>query len=258
MVARIRKGIFMFFMFFLFAVGILLELLPVLPIIAVLEWFTSHKPSRMQNTHRFFLAIWLGLMRAGGLLAAKPAKGHCYEGPCIIIANHPGLFDVLFLIRDIPRLTVLVKRSLTTWLPLGPIFRSSGYILSPKGSTESPMISLLDAMEKLKSGYKFLLFPEGTRSPRGGLREFKAGAFKIAQKQGIPIQPVLIYNDPPFLPKGDPWYFPAKETSVIQIEFMEPIHIPEEKSIRDVVKEVENLYHRALIQNSGRRDGNEP
>ncbi len=257
MVTRIRKGFFMFFMFFLFAVGILIELFPVLPVILLMELAAGHKPSRMQNTHRFFFVIWLGLMQAGGLLKARPAKGHCYEGPCIIIANHPGLFDVLYLIRDIPKLTVLVKRSLATWLPLGPIFRSSGYILSPEGSSANPMMSLLDAMEKLTLGYKFLLFPEGTRSPKGSLRKFKAGAFKIAQKQGVPVQPVLIHNDPPFLPKGEPWYLPAKEISNIQIEFMDLIHIPKEKNIREVVQEVEALYHRALSRKSGWREQNE-
>jgi len=223
-----------------------LELIVVLPGIWMLERVTAYKPSRMQNTHRFFFIIWLGLMRAGGLLKGKLTKGHCYDGPCIIIANHPGLFDVLFLIRDIPKLTVLVKRSLTTWLPLGPIFRSSGYILSPEISTGNPMSSLFDAMEKVDMGYKFLLFPEGTRSPIGGLRRFKAGAFKIAQKQGVPIQPVLIRNDPPFLAKGEPWYLPGKELSEIEIEFMDPIHIPKDKNIRDVVKVVEDLYHNAL------------
>ena len=257
MVVRARKGVFMFCMFALFAVGILIELLLVLPVITVLELATFHKPSRMQNTHRFFFVIWLGLMRIGGLLAADPPRGRCYQGPCIIIANHPGLFDVLFLIRDIPELTVLVKRSLATWLPLGPIFRSSGYILSPRGSSESPMISLLAAMEKLNAGYKFLLFPEGTRSPKGSLRRFQAGAFKIAQKQGVPVQPVLIRNEPPFLPKGEPWYLPTKETSRIQIEFLEPIHIPAEKNIREVVKEVESLYHRELNRKNGWRASDE-
>ncbi len=248
MFIRARKGVCMFFMFFLFAVGIFLELVFLLPVIRVLEKFNGYKPSRMQNVHRFFFVIWLGLMRAGRMLKGKPSKGKCFDGPCIIIANHPGLFDVLFLIRDIPKLTVLVKRSLVQWLPLGPIFKSSGYILSPGKRDFNPMESLLNAIEKLNLGYKFLLFPEGTRSPPGSLRKFKAGAFKIAQKQGVPVQPVLIRNTPPFLPKGEPWYFPAKEISEIEIEFLDPIDIPKDKNVRDVVKEVENIYHSRLRQ----------
>lgn len=257
MFVQVRKGLCMFFMFFLFAFGILLELIVVLPVIWMFERVSEHKPSRMQNTHRFFFQLWLGLMCAGGMLKGKPTKGHCYDGPCIIIANHPGLFDVLFLIRDIPKLTVLVKRSLTKWLPLGPIFRSSGYILSPEISTGNPMSSLLDAMEKVNMGYKFFLFPEGTRSPIGDLRRFKAGAFKIAQKQGVPIQPVLIRNNPPFLAKGEPWYLPAKKLSEIEIEFMEPIHISKDQNIRELVKVAENLYRNALHISNSRRDHNE-
>lgn len=246
MVVRARKGVTMFFMFFLFAFGIFLELVFILPVIRVLEKFNGYQPSRMQNVHRFFFVIWLGLMRAARMLKGKPSKGKCFDGPCIIIANHPGLFDVLFLIRDIPKLTVLVKRSLAQWLPLGPIFKSSGYVLSPGKRDSNPVESLLDAIEKLNLGYKFLLFPEGTRSPAGSLRKFRAGAFKIAQKQGVPVQPVIIRNTPPFLPKGESWYFPAKELSEIEIEFLDPIDIPGDKNVREVVKEVENLYQSRL------------
>jgi len=251
MFVRARKGVCMFFMFFLFAFGIFLELVFILPVIWIIEKVSGYKPSRMQDVHRFFFVIWLGLMRAGGMLKGKPSKGKCFDGPCIIIANHPGLFDVLFLIRDIPRLTVLVKRSLVQWLPLGPIFKSSGYILSPGKRDANPMGSLFDAIDKLNLGYKFLLFPEGTRSPSGSLRKFKAGAFKIAQKQGIPVQPVIIRNTPPFLPKGEPWYYPAKEISEIEIEFLDPIDIPGDKNVRDVVKKVENLYHNLLRERTG-------
>jgi len=247
MFVRAGKGIAMFFMFFLFAFGIFVELIFILPVIRVIEKFKGYKPSRMQNVHRFFFVIWLGLMRAGRMLKGKPSKGKCFDGPCIIIANHPGLFDVLFMIRDIPKLTVLVKRSLVQFLPLGPIFKSSGYILSPGKGDSNPVESLLNAIEKLNLGYKFLLFPEGTRSPAGGLRQFKAGAFKIAQKQGIPLQPVIIHNTPPFLPKGEPWYFPAREISEIEIEFLDPFDIPAEKSVREVVQEVEELYRNKLI-----------
>jgi len=253
MFVRARKGVTMFIMLCLFAFGIFVELVFVLPAIWVIEKFRGHKPSRMQNVHRFFFVIWLGLMSAGRMLKGKPSKGKCVDGPCIIIANHPGLFDVLFLIRDIPKLTVLVKRSLVQWLPLGSIFKSSGYILSPGKGDSNPMESLLDAIEKVNMGYKFLLFPEGTRSPVDGLRKFKAGAFKIAQKLGVPVQPVIIRNMPPFLPKGEPWFFPKRELSEIDIEFLDPILIPEDKNVREVVQEMEKMYRSKLYAMSSIR-----
>ena len=85
----------------------------------------------MQGTIRILVGFWLLLLRGCGLLAKRAGKGSPCAGPCVIVSNHPGLFDVLFLIRDIPRMSVMVKRSLATQLPLGPIFRAAGYVLSP-------------------------------------------------------------------------------------------------------------------------------
>jgi 1-acyl-sn-glycerol-3-phosphate acyltransferase len=83
----------------------------------------------------------------------------------VIVSNHPGLFDVLFLIRNIPRLSIMVKRTLATKLPLGPIFRSAGYVLSPDFEQRSPLDCLEETREQINQGYKFMIFPETTRSP---------------------------------------------------------------------------------------------
>ena len=41
-------------------------------------------------------------------------------------------------------------------------------------------------------GYSMVVFPEGTRSKTGEVAEFKAGAFKIAQKNRVPVVPFVI------------------------------------------------------------------
>jgi 1-acyl-sn-glycerol-3-phosphate acyltransferase len=51
-----------------------------------------------------------------------------------------------------------------------------------------------------------LIFPEGTRSPMGGLGSFKRGAFEIACRARVPVLPVLIRCEPSALSKGRPWY----------------------------------------------------
>ncbi len=246
MVVRPLKGIYMFFMFAAFGLGILGALIFVFPVIAVIEKFKGHNPLRMQEVYKKLFAFWLQLMSIGGLLRSNPIKGKIYDGPCIIIANHPGLFDVLYLIRDIPQMSVLVKRSLAQQLPLAPLLRLSGYVLSPDNRSVSPVQSLQEAIDNLKMGLKFQLFPEGTRSPKEGLLPFHAGAFKIAQKLDIPIQPVLIRNTPPFMPKGEPWYFPPRQVSEIELEFWDPIQPPKKGGIRKVAKEVEDRYRKAL------------
>jgi 1-acyl-sn-glycerol-3-phosphate acyltransferase len=52
-----------------------------------------------------------------------------------------------------------------------------------------------------------MLFPEGTRSPKGGgLRKFRAGAFEAAIRAGVPLWSLLVRCDPPALAKGQPWW----------------------------------------------------
>jgi len=135
---------------------------------------------------------------------------------------------------------------LSRQLPLGPVFKASGYVLSPDFETISPLDSLMGAIQKLRSGQKFMLFPEGTRSPVGDLRSFHAGAFKMARKAQVPIQPVLIKDYPPFMPKGSKWYYPLWEVSRLKIEYLEPIPPPAKGEERSLAKELENRYRREL------------
>lgn len=246
MIIRIIKGIYMFFMFGLFGSGIIFVLLFIYPILWIIEKTKGHDPLRMQAVFRFFFNIWLFFMGLGGLLKSLPSKGKPIEEPCIIIANHPGLFDVIFLIKEIPGLSVLVKRSLAQKLPIAPMLKMGGYVLSPDNRTISPVRSLQNAMEKLNMGLKFQLFPEGTRSPEKKLLPFNAGAFKLAEKLQLPIQPVFIKNDPPFLPRKAPWYLPPLAVSKFQLEFWDAIEPPDKKNIRNLAGEVEKKYRHKM------------
>jgi 1-acyl-sn-glycerol-3-phosphate acyltransferase len=175
-----------------------------------------------------------------------PSRGKPAEGPCVVVSNHPGLFDVLFLIRDIPRMSVMVKRALARSLPLGPLFRSAGYVLSPDYEHGSPLQSLDEATEKIGTGYKFTVFPEATRSPKGGLGRFSPGPFMLARLSNVPVQPVFIKNDPPFMPKEDKWYFPPFHASTIQLEYWEPLAPPGAGKEREFAKDLEVRYREAL------------
>jgi 1-acyl-sn-glycerol-3-phosphate acyltransferase len=173
-------------------------------------------------------------------------KGKPFDGPCVIVSNHPGLFDVLFLIRDIPRMSVMVKQSLARKLPLGPVFRSAGYVLSPDFEQRGPFQSLDEAIEKIRMGYKFMIFPEATRSPEGDLGRFNPGPFMLARLSNVPIQPLLVKNDPPFLPKGGKWYFPPSRVSTLEIEFWEPLAPPLSGQEREFARDLEARYKEAL------------
>jgi 1-acyl-sn-glycerol-3-phosphate acyltransferase len=243
---RSMKGILMFALFGVFLFGILFELLVTFPILWVANKILGPKPYRMQWTIRILVGLWLLLLRGCGLLRAGKQEGKPFDGSCVVVSNHPGLFDVLFLIRDVPRMSVMVKESLARKLPLGPVFRSAGYVLSPDFEERGPFQCVDEAIEKIRMGYKFMIFPEATRSPKGDLRKFKAGPFMLARLSNVPLQPLLVRNDPPFLPKEDKWYFPPSRVSTLEIEFWEPIDPPKAGQEREFAKNLEARYREAL------------
>jgi len=240
------KGAVMLALFGLFFAGILLELVFVFPVLWLLSLITGPQPYMMQSVHSFLFGIWLFLLKVFGLLCEKAPIGSLYPGPSLIVANHPGLFDVLYLIRRIPVLSMIVKSSLAVDLPLGKIFKLSGYIPAQKADNMSPVATLLEARDMMQTGYKFLIFPEGTRSPKGELRPFKHGLFRLARMANVPIQPVLIRNDPPFFTHGGKWRYPPFETSSIQLEFWEPMAPPEYGKERQYAYMLETRYREAL------------
>jgi 1-acyl-sn-glycerol-3-phosphate acyltransferase len=252
---RSIKGFLMLALFGMFFLGIFFELLIILPIVWTLNRILGPQPYRMQWTIRILVSLWLLLLNGCGLLKARELKGKPFDGSCVVVSNHPGLFDVLFLIRDIPRMSVMVKQSLARKLPLGPVFRSAGYVLSPDFEQRGPFQCVDEAVEKIHMGYKFMIFPEATRSPKGGLGKFHAGPFMLARLSNVPLQPLFVRNDPPFLPKEDKWYFPPSRVSTLEIEFWEPMAPPKAGQEREFARNLEARYRKALGLASERNSG---
>ena len=119
----------------------------------------------------------------------------------LIIANHPTLIDVVFLISIFPQADCVIKQAVTR----NPFMRSTvsaaNYI-----SNSEPEDVLDSCVARLESGGSLLLFPEGTRSTSGHDLEFKLGAAAVAARACAEILPVVITCVPGFLSKQDPWY----------------------------------------------------
>jgi len=242
---RAAKGLGMAFMFGTFFLGILVFLFGVVPLAWAMNRLAGEGP-RVERAARVGFGWWLGFMGVLGLVRSRPPRGELPDGPCVVVANHPGLFDVLFLIRDIPSLSVLVKVSLARKLPLGPVLRALEYVLVPDYDRVTPLDTAEETLEKIRKGRKVLLFPEGTRSPAGDLLPFRTGAFKIARLTGVPVQPVLLRNIPPFMPKEDPWYLPPRRTSMLEMAFWPPLAPPEKGDERAFARRLEQRYREAL------------
>jgi len=138
----------------------------------------------------------------------------------LIIANHPSLIDVVFLVWLFPQADCVIKEAVTK----NPFMRSTvaaaNYL-----SNSSPEKLLEDCTGRLASGEQLILFPEGTRSERGQALDFKLGAAAVAVRSDAVIQPIVFHCHPPSLGKHEPWYKVPEVRSLWTIRVMEPMTV---------------------------------
>lgn len=118
-----------------------------------------------------------------------------------VIANHPTLIDVVFLISFMPRADCVVKSSLLkNPFTRGPV-RAARYI-----ANDDPDEVIKAAGDSFARGNSLIVFPEGTRTTPGEDFTLQRGAANIAIRTGQNLRPVIIDCSPPTLTKNTPWY----------------------------------------------------
>lgn len=121
----------------------------------------------------------------------------------VFMANHLSLLDPAVLLKAIPvDFKVLVKREVFKVPFLGTAMLRAGLIPVDRANREKARRSIGQAVDSLRAGNCFLVFPEGTRSPSGALGEFKKGVFIAAMEAGSRIVPVVVGRTGALLPKG--------------------------------------------------------
>lgn len=125
-------------------------------------------------------------------------------GVCIFAANHISNVDPLAFIPSIPRrVSILVKSELFRIPILSKAMRLAKFVPVDREDKEAAAASVDEAVQILKKGFSFAVYPEGTRSPDGRLRPFKKGTFVMAIEAGVPIVPVSISGAQHLMRKGE-------------------------------------------------------
>jgi 1-acyl-sn-glycerol-3-phosphate acyltransferase len=190
------------FLFATFGIGGLLLAYIVIPLCAHLRRSPEGTDIAVQHIiHRSFdCFIRLGVSLHFFSLEESETE-RLREGAGLIVANHPTLLDVVFLISRMPQADCVVKRETWTNPFLRRIVASAGYIPNDNGE------ALVNAcIDRLRAGRSIIFFPEGSRSPLRGVGKFQRGAAHVAIASSCRITPVVIHCEPPALMKGQPWY----------------------------------------------------
>jgi len=119
----------------------------------------------------------------------------------VMVANHQSLLDILILFR-LFRHFKWVSKIENFRVPLvGWNMALNRYIKLRRGDKESIAQMMRACTATLREGSSIMMFPEGTRSVDGRLREFKQGAFRLAKETQSPLLPIVIHGTADALPK---------------------------------------------------------
>lgn len=142
------------------------------------------------------------------------------EPGLLIVANHPTLIDVCTILSCMDHGTCLTKQANAENPTMAGVIRAAGYVVNEGGQ------AIVDGCaESLARGRSLLLFPEGTRSPKGGLGEFQRGAAHIAMKSRKDVVPVFVSCEPPTLMRGQKWYDVPDGPFDMTLRVGEPIRV---------------------------------
>lgn len=138
----------------------------------------------------------------------------------LVLANHPTLIDVVFLVSLLPNADCVVKRAVAlNPFMRGPV-RAAGYVSNDDGAG-----LVDDCIGAVRAGGNLVIFPEGTRSVPGQPPRLQRGAANIAVRGRFDITPVTITCVPATLSKGQKWYRVPSRRFHIRVQVGEDIPI---------------------------------
>ena len=137
-----------------------------------------------------------GILKVTGVfLSVEGLENIPKDTTCVFVGNHRSYYDIPILLTalDAPH-GILAKEELEKIPLLNRWMKLLGCVFVKRDDIRASVKALNDATAIVESGRSFVIFPEGTRykGEEGGAGEFKAGAFRIAIKTGVPVVPVAI------------------------------------------------------------------
>jgi 1-acyl-sn-glycerol-3-phosphate acyltransferase len=138
----------------------------------------------------------MGLSIAGVRLRITGLDQVPRDRAVIYCPNHESNLDAPVIFRALhgahPHLRALYKAEMRKLPVLGRAMEIAGFIPVQRQKRNVAIAAVEAAVNAVKAGHTFVIFPEGTRSRTGDLLPFKKGGFVLAIKSGAPIVPVTM------------------------------------------------------------------
>lgn len=146
------------------------------------------------------------------------------DSPVLYIGNHRSYFDILLTYVRCPlRTGYIAKKEMERYPLLSNWMRYLHCLFLDRKDIKQGLKTILEAIEKIKSGISICIFPEGTRNTNEDeldMLPFHDGSFKIATKSGCPIIPIAMNNTAEIFEA----HFPRIKPCHVILEYCKPIY----------------------------------
>lgn len=161
----------------------------------------------------------------------------------LYVGNHRSYFDVLLTYVRVPRPTgYIAKKEMLRYPLLVNWMKNLHCLFLDRKDIKQGLKTILEGIEKVKSGISICIFPEGTRNPHpdDGMMPFKEGSLKMAEKSGCPIIPIAISNS------HNIWesHMPFIRRCHVIVEYGEPIYL---KDLDKAQRKFSGAYTQSVI-----------
>ena len=146
-------------------------------------------------------------------------------GPVIVASNHLSFIDSVVIPVVVPRKVVFLAKSdyFTGSGMKGALtrawFEGLGMLPVDRDDTAAALASLDTALDVLRRGEAFGIYPEGTRSRDGRLYRGRTGVAHLALTAGCPVVPVGLRGTDELQPVG----YNVPRLAKVTVRFGEPI-----------------------------------
>jgi len=198
---------------------------------------------RRNNILHYWNKVMIFLI--GGKIVSHGKRDNAAD---MFIMNHQGIIDIIAMEAD--------EETDLRWVAKKQLFDAPwfGYVLKLPDmiqidrENKSGLIKLLRDCKETKENSKRIItiFPEGTRTDKQELLEFKGGTRIIAEKLKMTIQPIIITNSKKLLNEHNK----TAHSSTVHIKYMKTFKV--DKSDKQWYKNLQTTMQNAIDEEKNR------
>lgn len=210
----------------IYSIYALLAFFIFMPIVVPFYLIVAYLPG-LKERQRTLAMLWANNMFILGwsILTGVPLRrtGHENIDPnqtYVFVANHVNMLDITLIGRFFNHYGKPLAKKEIGKIPLvGILFRYTSFLVD-RSSAQSRKMALYNMIDALKEGCSLVILPEGTRNRSNlPLRDFHAGAFKVAIAAQVPIVPMVLIGLRHLQPVESFRLYPGK----ITLKYLPPI-----------------------------------